>query len=155
MPRHRSPAGIPPKQGHLKEFKNIVKETFSSDDPLRPFEDQPNSRQFMLGLQSLFLILEWVRNYSLKKVSRRPYCWTHCCKSLYSSDSSIVPPLIYGVMGSSHDIATGPVVVVSFLLRTLLQTKFDPVKNAVGYHNLAFITTFLAGITQATLGFLR
>lgn len=59
--------GIPPKQGLLKEFKTTVKETFFSDDPLRPFKDQPKSRQFMLGLQAVFPILEWGRNYNLKK----------------------------------------------------------------------------------------
>jgi high affinity sulfate transporter 1 len=74
----------------------------------------------------------------------------------YFSDSSFVPPLIYAFMGSSRDIAIGPVAVVSLLLGTLLQSEIaDPVANAAEYRRLAFTATFFAGITQVTLGFLR
>lgn len=59
--------GIPPKQDLLKEFTTNVKETFFSDDPFRPFKDQPKSRQLMLGLQAIFPILDWGRSYNLKK----------------------------------------------------------------------------------------
>ncbi|KAL7176039.1 hypothetical protein ACSBR2_029584 [Camellia fascicularis] len=58
-------------------------------------------------------------------------------------------------MGSSRDIAIGPVAVVSLLLGTLLQNEIDPTKNAAEYLRLAFTATFFAGITQAALGFLR
>ncbi|KAF8389373.1 hypothetical protein HHK36_026068 [Tetracentron sinense] len=57
-------------------------------------------------------------------------------------------------MGSSRDIAVGPVAVVSLLLGTLLQSEIDPA-NKDGYKRLAFTATFFAGITQFTLGFLR
>ncbi|KAH6800249.1 sulfate transporter 1, partial [Perilla frutescens var. hirtella] len=73
----------------------------------------------------------------------------------YGLYSSFVPPLIYALMGSSRDIAIGPVAVVSLLLGTLLQDEVDPVKNPVEYRRLAFTATFFAGITQATLGILR
>lgn len=71
------------------------------------------------------------------------------------TDSSFVPPLIYAVMGSSRDIAIGPVAVVSLLLGTLLQSEIDPIANPIDYRRLAFTATFFAGITQATLGVLR
>ena len=71
------------------------------------------------------------------------------------SDSSFVPPLIYAFMGSSRDIAIGPVAVVSLLLGTLLQNEIDHTKHPVEYLRLAFTATFFAGITQATLGILR
>jgi high affinity sulfate transporter 1 len=71
------------------------------------------------------------------------------------SDSSFVPPLIYAAMGSSKDIAIGPVAVVSLLIGSLLQNEVDPVKNKEEYLRLAFTATFFAGITQAALGFLR
>ena len=58
-------------------------------------------------------------------------------------------------MGSSRDIAIGPVAVVSLLLGTLLQNEFDPTKNPAEYLRLAFTATFFAGITQVVLGFLR
>ncbi|KAJ6685518.1 SULFATE TRANSPORTER 1.2-LIKE [Salix purpurea] len=58
-------------------------------------------------------------------------------------------------MGSSRDIAIGPVAVVSLLLGTLLQNEIDPVANEEDYRKLAFTATFFAGITQVTLGFFR
>ncbi|KAG9142846.1 hypothetical protein Leryth_005599 [Lithospermum erythrorhizon] len=81
----------------------------------------------------------------------RSNSWTHHCKSLHSSDSSFVPPLVYALMGSSRDIAIGPVAVVSLLLGTLLQSEIDPVENPIEYRKLAFTATFFAGVTQATL----
>lgn len=71
------------------------------------------------------------------------------------TDSSFVPPLIYAFMGSSRDIAIGPVAVVSLLLGTLLQDELDPIKQKIEYQRLAFTATFFAGITQASLGFFR
>ena len=71
------------------------------------------------------------------------------------TDSSFVPPLIYAFMGSSRDIAIGPVAVVSLLLGTLLSNEIDPVTHAEEYRRLAFTATFFAGITQATLGIFR
>jgi len=58
-------------------------------------------------------------------------------------------------MGSSRDIAIGPVAVVSLLLGSLLQNEIDPVKDTLEYRRLAFTATFFAGITQFTLGFFR
>lgn len=72
-----------------------------------------------------------------------------------TADSSFVPPLIYAIMGSSRDIAIGPVAVVSLLLGTMLRDEIDPKKYKTEYENLAFTATFFAGITQFTLGFFR
>lgn len=58
-------------------------------------------------------------------------------------------------MGSSRDIAIGPVAVVSLLLGTLLQNEIDHTTHPAEYLRLAFTATFFAGITQATLGILR
>jgi len=58
-------------------------------------------------------------------------------------------------MGSSRELAIGPVALVSLMMATLLQKEFDPIKQAADYHRLAFTATFFAGITQPALGFLR
>lgn len=71
------------------------------------------------------------------------------------ADSSFVPPLVYALMGSSRDIAIGPVAVVSLLLGRLLQKEIDYHTHPEEYLRLAFTATFFAGITQATLGILR
>lgn len=73
----------------------------------------------------------------------------------YNADSSFVPPLIYAFMGSSRDIAIGPVAVVSLLLGGLLRDEIDPEENPADYLRLAFTATFFAGITQIALGFFR
>ncbi|KAK4800471.1 hypothetical protein SAY86_020958 [Trapa natans] len=59
--------GIPPRQNLFKEFSSTLKETLFADDPLRPFKDQPGSRKFLLGIQTLFPIFEWGRSYNLNK----------------------------------------------------------------------------------------
>ncbi|XP_062145809.1 sulfate transporter 1.3-like [Alnus glutinosa] len=168
---HIHKVGVPPKQNLFKEFKSTVKETLFSDDPLRPFKDQPGSRKFILGMQTIFPILEWGRSYNLTKFRGDliagltiaslcipqdiGYANLANLAPQYGLYSSFVPPLIYAFMGSSRDIAIGPVAVVSLLLGTLLQNEIDHATNAKDYRRLAFTATFFAGITQATLGFLR
>ncbi|KAG8369238.1 hypothetical protein BUALT_Bualt15G0130800 [Buddleja alternifolia] len=163
--------GVPPKQKLWKEFLSALKETFFSDDPLRPFKDQSRSRKFVLGMQAVFPIFEWGRTYNLAKFKGDliagltiaslcipqdiGYAKLANLAPQYGLYSSFVPPLIYAFMGSSRDIAIGPVAVVSLLLGTLLQEEIDPINNALEYRRLAFTATFFAGITQATLGILR
>ncbi|XP_041013538.1 sulfate transporter 1.3 [Juglans microcarpa x Juglans regia] len=163
--------GVPPKQNLFKEFKATVKETLFSDDPLRPFKDQSGSRKFILGIQAIFPIFEWGRRYNLTKFRGDliagltiaslcipqdiGYAKLANLAPQYGLYSSFVPPLIYAFMGSSRDIAIGPVAVVSLLLGTLLQNEIDPTTNPTEYRRLAFTATFFAGITQATLGFFR
>ncbi|XWS39701.1 hypothetical protein CRYUN_Cryun18bG0077500 [Craigia yunnanensis] len=163
--------GVPPKQNLLKEIAGTVKETFFADDPLRHFKDQPRSRKFVLGFQTVFPIFEWGRHYSLSKFKGDliagltiaslcipqdiGYAKLANLDPQYGLYSSFVPPLVYAFMGSSRDIAIGPVAVVSLLLGSLLQDEIDSSDNPVDYRRLAFTATFFAGITQVTLGFFR
>ncbi|KAM0923225.1 hypothetical protein ACQ4PT_005670 [Festuca glaucescens] len=163
--------GFPPKKGAFAEFSDGVKETFFSDDPLRPFKDQPKSKKLWLGLQHVFPMLDWGRHYTLSKFKGDliagltiaslcipqdiGYAKLAGLLPAYGLYSSFVPPLIYALMGSSRDIAIGPVAVVSLLLGTLLQEEIDPVKNPYEYTSLAFTATFFAGLTQFALGFFR
>ncbi|PKU70761.1 Sulfate transporter 1.2 [Dendrobium catenatum] len=162
---------VPPRKKFLKEFADGLKETFFADDPLKPYKDQPKSKKFMLGLQFLFPIFEWGRNYNLIKFKGDLIAGLTIASLCRSQDieyaklanlepqhglcSSFVPPLIYAFMGSSRDIVIGPVEVVSLLLGSLLQDELDPTNNKEEYLRLAFTATFFAGITQALLGFLR
>ncbi|KAK9100293.1 hypothetical protein Scep_023723 [Stephania cephalantha] len=163
--------GLPSQQNLVKEFKTTVKETFFADDPLRHFKDKSKSRKFILGIQAVFPILDWGRDYTLAKFKGDliagitiaslcipqdiGYAKLANLAPQYGLYSSFVPPLIYAFMGSSRDIAIGPVAVVSLLLGTLLQSEIDPIKQPEEYLRLAFTATFFAGITQATLGILR
>ncbi|KAE8701628.1 High affinity sulfate transporter 1 [Hibiscus syriacus] len=162
--------GIPPKQNLVSEFTARVKETFFADDPLRPFKDQPRSRKLVLSIQAIFPIFQWGRSYSWKKFRGDLIAGLTIASLCIPQDigyaklanldpqfglySSFVPPLIYAFMGSSRDIAIGPVAVVSLLLGSMLSNEIDPSHKAE-YQRLAFTATFFAGITQATLGFLR
>ncbi|PIA48054.1 hypothetical protein AQUCO_01400563v1 [Aquilegia coerulea] len=163
--------GMPSKQNLLKEIKSTVKETFFSDEPLRPFKDQPRSRKLVLGIQAIFPILEWGRDYNFTKFKGDliagltiaslcipqdiGYAKLANLPPQYGLYSSFVPPLVYAFMGSSRDIAIGPVAVVSLLLGTLLQDEIDYETHPKEYLRLAFTATFFAGITQASLGLLR
>nr|KAJ0196895.1 hypothetical protein LSAT_V11C700373340 [Lactuca sativa] len=188
--------GKPPKQDLLKEIKTGLKETFLSDDPLKPFKGQSKKRKLVLGFQTLFPILEWGRDYSFSKFKGdliagctiASLCIPQdigyaklanldaqygLCKFSQKfqqkilqifdqyiliqtyTDSSFVPPLIYAFMGSSRDIAIGPVAVVSLLLGTMLREELDPIKQKHDYERLAFTATFFAGVTQFILGFFR
>ncbi|XP_010905915.2 low affinity sulfate transporter 3 [Elaeis guineensis] len=73
----------------------------------------------------------------------------------YGLYTSVVPPLIYAVMGSSREIAIGPVAVVSLLLSSMLQKLADPQVDPVSYRKLVFTSTFFAGIFQAAFGLFR
>ncbi|KAK6135403.1 hypothetical protein DH2020_030857 [Rehmannia glutinosa] len=162
--------GVPPKQSLFKELKFTFNETFFHDDPLRPFKDQSKSRKLMLGIQAVFPILEWGRRYKLSMFKGDLIAGLTIASLCIPQDiayaklanidpqfglySSFVPPLVYALMGSSRDIAIGPVAVVSLLLGSLLQEEIDP-KNKHDYQRLAFTATFFAGATQFLLGFFR
>ncbi|KAG8368695.1 hypothetical protein BUALT_Bualt15G0072400 [Buddleja alternifolia] len=162
--------GVPPKPNLLKEIKFTLKETFFHDDPLRPFKDQTVSKKLMLGIQAIFPILDWGRRYKLSMFKGDLIAGLTIASLCIPQDigyaklaymdpqfglySSFVPPLIYAAMGSSRDIAIGPVAVVSLLLGSLLQAEIDP-KHKHEYERLAFTATFFAGLTQFVLGFFR
>lgn len=161
----------PPKQRWVDEFGYTFKQTFFHDDPLRPFKNQSKLKQLQLGIQAVFPILEWGRRYKLHMFKGDliagltiaslcipqdiAYAKLANLEPQYGLYSSFVPPLIYALMGSSRDIAIGPVAVVSLLLGTMLRNEIDPKTHKADYERLAFTATFFAGITQFTLGFLR
>ncbi|KAF3796900.1 Sulfate transporter 1-2 [Nymphaea thermarum] len=67
MPLHR--VGIPPRKHPLKELKRTIMEMFFAvaDEPLRDFRDHPRSKKIILGMQAVFPILDWGRQYNYKK----------------------------------------------------------------------------------------
>ncbi|KAM2035314.1 hypothetical protein EV2_039317 [Malus domestica] len=122
----------------------------------------------VLGLQALFPIFGWVREYNLSKLrgdvisglTMASFCIPQDLgyaklanlreNSLYNSFVSL---LIYAFMGSSRDIAIGLGAVVSLLLRSLVQNEVDYKTDADDYLHLMLTATFFAGVTQLTLGF--
>ncbi|KAL6900795.1 hypothetical protein ACP4OV_005471 [Aristida adscensionis] len=163
--------GFPPQKNFKREFTDTLKETFFHDNPLSQYKGQSASKKFKMGLHFLFPIFEWGQNYNLSKFRGDliagltiaslcipqdiGYSNLANLEPQYGLYSSFIPPLIYAAMGSSRDIAIGPVAVVSLLLGSLLQNEVDHTKNPEEYLRLAFTATFFAGITQAALGVLR
>nr|XP_010926257.1 low affinity sulfate transporter 3 [Elaeis guineensis] len=123
------------------------------------------------ALYSLFPILRWARNYDLKSFRSdlmagltlaslgipQSIGYANLAKlsPQYGLYTSVVPPLIYAVMGSSRDIAIGPVAVVSLLVSSMIQKVVDPSVDPNAYKKLVFTATFFAGIFQASFGIFR
>ncbi|CAA6664446.1 unnamed protein product [Spirodela intermedia] len=130
----------------------------------------PPFRLLVRALQTIFPILSWGRRYDWK-MFRSDLMAGLTLASLgipqsigyanlarldpqYGLYTSVVPPLIYAVMGSSKEIAIGPVAVVSLLLSSMIQKIVDPVADPISYRKLVFTTTFFTGLFQVAFGLL-
>ena len=71
------------------------------------------------------------------------------------TDTSVVPPLVYAVFGTSRNTSIGIVAGVTLLLGEMLKREISPTADAANYLRLAFTATFFAGVFQAGLGILR
>ncbi|KAF3320381.1 low affinity sulfate transporter 3-like protein [Carex littledalei] len=150
-----------------KEVTGMVK------NALIPRNNKPFSPSsfFSSCIKGLFPVLQWGRNYNLKSFRSdlmagltlaslgipQSIGYANLAKldPQYGLYTSVVPPLIYAVMGSSREIAIGPVAVVSLLLSSMIQKVVDPTVDVDTYHKLVFTVTFLTGIFQASFGLLR
>ncbi|XP_011621488.1 low affinity sulfate transporter 3 [Amborella trichopoda] len=128
-------------------------------------------RWFVRGLRQLFPVLSWGREYDLGKfkcdlmagLTLASLCIPQSIgyanlaglDPQYGLYTSFVPPLIYAAMGSSREIAIGPVAIVSLLLSAMIRKTIDPLKDPIGYRKMVFTSTFFAGIFQAAFGLFR
>lgn len=122
-------------------------------------------------LQGVFPILVWCRSYTATKFRKDllagltiaslcipqsiGYATLAKLDPQYGLYTSVVPPLIYAVMGTSRDLAIGPVAVVSLLLPSMIQKLQDPGADPISYRKLVLTATFFAGIFQAAFGLFR
>ncbi|GAV90747.1 Sulfate_transp domain-containing protein/STAS domain-containing protein/Sulfate_tra_GLY domain-containing protein [Cephalotus follicularis] len=161
----------PPHKSTLEKLKTRLKETLFPDDPLRQFKGQTWKQKLILGAQYIFPILQWGPNYSLKLFKSDfvagltiaslaipqgiSYAKLASLPPILGLYSSFVPPLVYAVLGSSRDLAVGPVSIASLILGSMLRQEVSPTKDPILFLQLAFSSTFFAGLFQASLGFLR
>ncbi|KAJ8548204.1 hypothetical protein K7X08_030673 [Anisodus acutangulus] len=161
----------PPHRSTLQKLNNRLKETFFPDDPLRQFKGQPLKQKLILGAQYVFPILEWGPNYSFNLFKSDvvsgltiaslaipqgiSYAKLANLPPIVGLYSSFVPPLVYAVLGSSRDLAVGPVSIASLVLGSMLREVVSPTKDPILFLQLALSSTFFAGLFQASLGFLR
>ncbi|KAB5544837.1 hypothetical protein DKX38_012949 [Salix brachista] len=161
----------PPHRSTLQKLKSRLKETFFPDDPLLQFKRQTLGKKWILAAQYFFPILQWGPKYSFKLFKSDivsgltiaslaipqgiSYAKLASLPPIVGLYSSFVPPLVYAVLGSSRDLAVGPVSIASLILGSMLTQEVSPVKNPLLFLQLAFSSTFFAGLFQASLGFLR
>uniref|UniRef100_A0A2N9J5A4 STAS domain-containing protein n=1 Tax=Fagus sylvatica TaxID=28930 RepID=A0A2N9J5A4_FAGSY len=161
----------PPPMSTIQKLKIRLKETFFPDDPLRQFKGQPLKKKLILGAQYIFPILQWSPNYNLKLFKSDivsgltiaslaipqgiSYAKLANLPPIVGLYSSFVPPLVYAVLGSSRDLAVGPVSIASLILGSMLRQEVSPNNDPLLFLQLAFSSTFFAGLFQASLGFLR
>nr|CAO99122.1 sulfate transporter-like protein [Nicotiana tabacum] len=163
----------PAPPSFCNEIINSVTETVL---PQKNNNFSSNSKQYGGGavssfLQGLFPILSWGRNYKVKMFKHDllagltlaslcipqsiGYANLANLEPQYGLYTSVVPPLIYAVMGSSRELAIGPVAVVSLLLSAMITEIVDPAVDPIAYTSLVFTVTFFAGTFQAAFGLLR
>ncbi|XP_022752025.1 sulfate transporter 2.1-like [Durio zibethinus] len=122
-------------------------------------------------LQAIFPILSWCQNYKITEFKHDlmagltlaslcipqsiGYATLAKLDPQYGLYTSVVPPLIYAVMGTSREIAIGPVAVISLLLSSMVQKLENPVTNPIAYQKLVLTATFFAGTFQAIFGLFR
>ncbi|WOL09182.1 putative sulfate transporter 3.4 [Canna indica] len=162
---------VPHELTTLQYFKQRLCEVFFPDDPFHQFKNKPFLRKLVLALQYIFPIFEWGSDYSLSLLKSDAisgvtiaslaipqgisYAKLANLPPVIGLYSSFVPPLIYSVLGSSKDLAVGPVSIASLVMGSMLREEVSPEKQPVLYLQLAFTATFFAGVFQASLGLLR
>jgi sulfate permease, SulP family len=67
--------------------------------------------------------------------------------------ASIVPLVIYGVMGTSRSLAVGPVAILSLMTATAIAPL--AAEGSEAYLTLAITLAFLSGVIQIAMGFIR
>ncbi|XP_058767116.1 sulfate transporter 2.1-like [Vicia villosa] len=160
----------PPSPWHVAA--DSVRKTVSNfRGKVSSLSDRSCGTVLLSALQVVFPILVWGRSYTAAKF-RKDFLAGLTIASLcipqsigyatlanlapqYGLYTSVVPPLIYAVMGTSREIAIGPVAVVSLLLSSMVQKLVDPSTDPVGYTKLIFLTTLFAGIFQTSFGLFR
>ncbi|KDP32701.1 hypothetical protein JCGZ_11993 [Jatropha curcas] len=160
----------PDPPGLLQELIGSAKELVFSNVK-KKISKQTKTTAAVSFFQSLFPILKWGKDYKVSQFKNDlmagltlaslsipqsiGYATLAKLDPQYGLYTSAVPPLIYALMGSSREIAIGPVAVVSMLLSSTLQKVQDPATDPVAYRKLVFTVTFFAGIFQAVFGLFR
>lgn len=161
----------PPHKSNLQKLKVKLRETFFPDDPMRHLKGQPLNRKLILAAHYVFPVLQWLPGYSLSLFKSDlvsgltiaslaipqgiSYAKLASLPPILGLYSSFVPPLVYAVLGSSMDLAVGPVSIASLVLGSMLMEEVSPTAEPYLFVQLAFTSTFFAGLFQATLGILR
>ncbi|KAG6784248.1 hypothetical protein POTOM_009936 [Populus tomentosa] len=163
----------PDPPGLLQELGSSVREIIFPRGKKRTSSTarQKQQSRAIEFLQGVFPILRWGRDYKASKFKNdlmagltlaslsipQSIGYANLAKldPQYGLYTSVIPPLIYAIMGSSREIAIGPVAVVSMLLSSMIAEIQDPLADPVAYRNFVFTVTLFAGTFQALFGLFR
>ncbi|XP_039806311.1 probable sulfate transporter 3.4 [Panicum virgatum] len=162
---------LPERRSTARALRQRLAEVFFPDDPLHQFKNQSSARRLVLALQYFFPIFQWGSAYSPRLLRSDlvagltiaslaipqgiSYAKLANLPPIIGLYSSFVPPLIYSLLGSSRDLAVGPVSIASLVMGSMLREAVSPDEEPILYLQVAFTSTFFAGVFQASLGFLR
>ncbi|GKV06566.1 hypothetical protein SLEP1_g18441 [Rubroshorea leprosula] len=158
-------------RGFASKFKSGFKETFFPDDPFRQFEDEKGIGKVKKAAQYFVPSLQWLPHYNLgllkydllagltitsvaipQGISYAKLAGVPPIIGLYSS---FVPPFVYAIFGTSKHLAVGTVAASSLLVAQTISSVVSSKDDPTLYLHLVFTATFITGIFQAALGFLR
>ncbi|XP_042459309.1 probable sulfate transporter 3.4 [Zingiber officinale] len=162
---------VPPEISAFQCLKLRLREFLFPDDSFHQFKNQPFLKSLALALQYVFPIFAWGSDYTLSLLKSDvisgitiaslaipqgiSYAKLADLPPIVGLYSSFVPPLIYSALGSSRDLAVGPVSIASLVMGSMLREEVSPNKQPALFLQLAFTATFFAGVFQSSLGLLR
>lgn len=160
-----------PPRGFATTLKSDLKETFFPDDPFQQFRNEKPAGRVKKAVQFFVPIFEWLPKYnfhlfrydllagititSLAIPQGISYAKLAGLPPIIGLYSSFVPPIIYAVFGNSKHLAVGTVAACSLLLQATISDVVSPKDDPALYLHLFFTATFISGIFQTALGFLR
>ncbi|XP_047308108.1 probable sulfate transporter 3.5 [Impatiens glandulifera] len=154
-------------------LKHHLKETLFPDDPFHQFKTSSSSSgiKSKKALKYFIPIFDWFPNYnfnlfkydllagitiaSLAIPQGISYAKLANIPPINGLYSSFIPPLVYAIFGSSKYLAVGTVAACSLLISSIIGEKVSPIDDPTMYLNLVFTATFIAGLFQTAMGFLR
>ncbi|KAK1441626.1 hypothetical protein QVD17_07670 [Tagetes erecta] len=161
----------PDPPGFRQEILGSIKNVVCSQKNKKHGSSQPPFAWAVTFLRSVFPILSWARDYKasmfkddlLSGLTLASLCIPQSIgyaalaqlNPQYGLYTSVVPPLIYTTMGTSRELAIGPVAVVSLLISAMVSKVVNPVVDPISYTKLVFTVTFFTGAFQALFGLLR
>ncbi|XP_015898319.3 probable sulfate transporter 3.5 isoform X2 [Ziziphus jujuba] len=168
---HHTCVSFPTPRSFQTTFKSDLKETLFPDDPFKQFKQENSLRSLKKAVQYFVPIFEWLPNYnfrmfrfdllagititSLAIPQGISYAKLANIPPIIGLYSSFVPPLIYAIFGDSKHLAVGTVAACSLLLGQTIGDVVSAEENPTLYLHLIFTATFITGIFQTALGFLR
>jgi MFS superfamily sulfate permease-like transporter len=132
-------------------------------------EEQLNSLTHVFGMNRFLSFFDWPKRYSANNLradilagltvalvlipQSMAYAELAGLPSYYGLYASFLPPMVAALFGSSRQLATGPVAVVSLLTSTSL----EPLATAGSQEYIAYaiLLALLVGVFQFSLGVLR